>query len=155
MDSLQLSFGSVSPRLIRDGLIEEERSAFEGQFREAMTVAAERLDLTDVEKLLRAWRRIVELAEWEGAEQRRRVLRQATSIWRCRDNADLARGRTSRMAGRHGSGACAGHVAPADRTFPLDDGGLDDLANALDVIDQHTASWPDMVACADGPGPCV
>lgn len=48
------NFTGVSPRLIRDQLIVEERLGFERQFREAMAAAAETLDLTEVEKLLRA-----------------------------------------------------------------------------------------------------
>ena len=59
------------------------------------------------------------------------------------------------MAGRHGPGACADHVAPADRRFPLTDEGLADLAKELDDIEEHKANFPDMLACADGPGLCV
>lgn len=91
-DIVRPSFSAVgvSHRLIRDGLIDEERPAFERQFREAMTAAAQTLDLTGVESLLRAWERIVALTEREGVEQRRRVLRRAAEIWRNRDNQDCA-----------------------------------------------------------------
>lgn len=37
------------------------------------------------------WRRIAELTEREGAEQRRRVLKQAPSIWQSRDNVGRRR----------------------------------------------------------------
>lgn len=59
------------------------------------------------------------------------------------------------LAGRDpGAGACPEHAAPADLNFPLDTAGLADLANALDTIEQHVANWQDMIACADGAGPC-
>jgi SOS-response transcriptional repressor LexA len=83
-----LGFGVASPRAIRDALLEEERAAFDRQFREAMAVAAESLDLSGVLDMLRGWRRIVELTERDGAEQRRRILRRAVRIWRNRDSAD-------------------------------------------------------------------
>lgn len=86
------SFEGSSPRLIRDRLTDEERPAFERQFRDAMAAAAQTLDLTEVETLLQAWRRIAELTEREGAERRRRVLQRASAVWRSRDNADRAPG---------------------------------------------------------------
>ncbi|MFD4254841.1 hypothetical protein [Amycolatopsis thermoflava] len=58
------------------------------------------------------------------------------------------------LAGRDPGAACPEHAAPAPRTFPLDTTGLTDLAGQLDEIEQHLASWPDMIACADGPGAC-
>lgn len=84
---------SLSPRLISDGLIDEERPAFQRRFRRAMLLAAESLDLTPVWDLLRTWQRIVELTERDGAEQRRRVLRRAAAIWRSQDDVDRGRGR--------------------------------------------------------------
>ncbi|MFF5992168.1 hypothetical protein [Prauserella flavalba] len=58
------------------------------------------------------------------------------------------------LAGRDPGPACPEHAAPPSRTFPLDATGLTDLAGQLDEIEQHVASWPDMIACADGPGAC-
>jgi hypothetical protein len=83
-----LGFGVASPGAIRAALLEEERAAFDRQFREAMAVAAESLDLTGVLDVLRAWRRIVELTERDGAEQRRRILQRAVRTWRNRDSVD-------------------------------------------------------------------
>jgi hypothetical protein len=77
--------GGLSPRAIRAAVLEEERPTFERQYREVMAVAAETLDLTGVEELLRAWQRIAELTERDGRENRRRVLAKAVLAWRNRD----------------------------------------------------------------------
>ena len=58
------------------------------------------------------------------------------------------------MAGRDAGPACPEHAAPPSRKFSLDTTGLAELAGQLDEIEQHVASWPDLIACADGPGAC-
>lgn len=85
----------LSPRAIRDAVLEEERAGFERQFRAALEVAAETLDLTGVEKLLRAWQRIGELTERDGREKRREILARAVQVWRNRDHPDPERDRQS------------------------------------------------------------
>jgi hypothetical protein len=67
----------LSPRAIRDAVLEEERPAFERQYRAALATAAETLDLTGLEKLLRAWHRIGELTERDGRAKRREILARA------------------------------------------------------------------------------
>ncbi|MFC6088108.1 hypothetical protein [Saccharothrix lopnurensis] len=58
------------------------------------------------------------------------------------------------MAGRDRDLACPEHAAPPERNFSLDTAGLTQLAGQLDGIEQHVARWPEMIACADGPGAC-
>lgn len=86
--------GGLSPLAIRASVLEEERPGFDRQFREAMADAAETLDLSGVEELLRAWQRIAELTARDGRENRRRILVKAVRVWRDRDkpNPDAARG---------------------------------------------------------------
>lgn len=87
----------LSPRVIREAVLEEERPGFERQFREAMAAAAETLDLTGVEQLLRAWQRIAELTARDGRENRRRILAKAVRVWRNRDHPDPDAVRRSRQ----------------------------------------------------------
>lgn len=85
-----------SPRSIWEAVLEEERPGFERQFREAMAVAAETLDLSEVEALLRAWQRIAELTERDGRENRRRILAKGVRVWRNRDQPNPDAVRSSR-----------------------------------------------------------
>jgi hypothetical protein len=85
---LSALFGILSPRAIRAAVLEEERSGFEWQFREAMAVAAATLDLSGVEELLLAWQRIAELTASQGRENRRQILVHAVRVWRHRDHPD-------------------------------------------------------------------
>lgn len=91
-----VAFASLSPRAIRDAVLEEERAAFTRQYRAALAVAAETLDLTGVEELLRAWQRIAELTARDGRENRRQILAKAVRVWRNRDNPDPDAVRRSR-----------------------------------------------------------
>jgi hypothetical protein len=86
----------LSPRAIRDAVLEEERAGFERQFRAALGVAAETLDLPEVEKLLRAWHRIGELTERDGREKRREILARALRVWRNQQNPAPERDRLLR-----------------------------------------------------------
>lgn len=90
------ALSSLSPRAIRDAVLEEERGAFERQYRQALESAAETLDLAELEKLLRAWRRIGELTERDGREKRREILTRAVQVWRNRHSPDPERDRQSR-----------------------------------------------------------
>lgn len=91
-----VAFASLSPRAIRDAVLEEERAAFTRQYRAALAVATETLDLTGVEELLRAWQRIAELTARDGRENRRQILAKAVRVWRNRDNPDPDAVRRSR-----------------------------------------------------------
>lgn len=86
----------LSPRAIRDAVLEEERAGFERQYRAALATAAETLDLSGLEELLRAWHRIGELTERDGRAKRREVLARAVRVWRNRGNPDPDRERQSR-----------------------------------------------------------
>jgi hypothetical protein len=53
------------------------------------------------------------------------------------------------------NGACERHQAPPGWTLPMNQAGLTQLAAELGQIEQHTISWPEVLACAeDGPGGC-
>lgn len=97
-DVVEPSFAlsGLSPRAIRDAVLEEERAGFERQFRAALAVAAETLELMELEELLRAWHRIGELTERDGRVKRREILARAVRVWRSRDNPDPERDRRSR-----------------------------------------------------------
>ncbi|MFF5992880.1 DUF6247 family protein [Prauserella flavalba] len=89
-------FSGLAPRAIRDAVLEEERPAFERQYRAALATAAETLDLTELEELLRAWHRIGELTERDGRAKRREILIRAVRVWRNRDTPDPEALRRSR-----------------------------------------------------------
>lgn len=91
----------LSPRAIRDAVLEEERAGFEHQFRAALKVASETLDLTELEKVLRSWQRIGELTERDGREKRREILARAVRVWRNRNHPDPERDRRSREFEQH------------------------------------------------------
>ncbi len=76
----------TTPAAIRDALIDEERTAFEADYRRAMTEATGSLDLTGVLEVLRSYHRIAELTRWHGAEAHRRMLDKAAEIARTGDN---------------------------------------------------------------------
>lgn len=78
----------TSPAAIRDALIDEEREEFECAYREAMTEAAETLDLTRVLDVLRSYYRIARLTQRQGVEAHRRMMRKAAEIERNGKNPD-------------------------------------------------------------------
>ena len=97
-DAVEPSFTltGLSPRAVRDAVLEEERPAFERQYREALAAAAETFDLKELQELLRAWQRIGELTERDGREKRREILVRAVRVWHTRENPEPERERGSR-----------------------------------------------------------
>jgi hypothetical protein len=65
----------LAPRSIRDVLLPEEAGDFDREFRAAMALATESLDLTGVLQLLERWRRVAESSR--DAQAHRRMLRTA------------------------------------------------------------------------------
>jgi hypothetical protein len=64
-----------APRSIRDVLLPEEAGDFDREFRAAMALATESLDLTGVLQLLERWRRVAESSR--DARGHRRMLHNA------------------------------------------------------------------------------
>jgi hypothetical protein len=88
-------FVALSPWAIGNAVL-EERAEFERQYRAALAIAAETLDLTALEELLRAWHRIGELTTRDGRKTRRENLVRAVRVWWKRDRPDPQRERGSR-----------------------------------------------------------
>lgn len=78
----------TTPAAIRDALIDEERAEFERAYQQALTEAAETLDLTRVLDVLRNYHRIAWLTQQQGPEAHRRLLDKAAEILRTRRNPD-------------------------------------------------------------------
>lgn len=78
----------TAPAAIRAALIDEERDEFERAYREAMTEAAETLDLNRVLDVLRNYHRIAWLTQQQGHAAHRRMLDKAAEIERTGNNPD-------------------------------------------------------------------
>ena len=80
----------TTPAAIRDALIDEERAAFERAYRDAITEAAQTMDLTRVLDVLRTYHRIAWLTQRQGVAAHRRMLDKAAAIVRTGTNPDGA-----------------------------------------------------------------
>jgi hypothetical protein len=78
----------TNPAAIRDALIDEERAAFERAYRDAITEAAQTMDLTGVLDVLRNYHRIAWLTQRQGAAAHRRMLDKAAAILQTGTNPD-------------------------------------------------------------------
>ena len=78
----------TTPAAIRDALIDEERTAFERAYQDAMAEAARTLDLSGVLAVLRNYHRIAWLTQRQGPEAHRRMLDKAAEITRTGVNPD-------------------------------------------------------------------
>jgi hypothetical protein len=77
-----------APRSIRDVLLPEEAGDFDREYRAAMALATESLDLTGVLQLLERWRRVAESSR--DAEAHRRMLRNAELLRNASTASDVA-----------------------------------------------------------------
>jgi Family of unknown function (DUF6247) len=78
----------TTPAAIRDALIDEERTEFEGAYQDAVAEAARSLDLTRVLDVLRTYHRIAWLTQQQGPQAHRRMLDKAAEILRTGRNPD-------------------------------------------------------------------
>jgi hypothetical protein len=76
------NFKDASPREVRAALVPEELSDFDQQWREALSKAADSLDLTDVHDVLDSWRRRATTTNYLGHDGYRRMLAKAERILR-------------------------------------------------------------------------
>lgn len=60
------NYQDASPREVRAALVPEERPDFDQQWRRAMAVAADSLDLAEVHRVLDSWRRRATITEHLG-----------------------------------------------------------------------------------------
>lgn len=58
-----------TPRVIRDALIDAERTEFERRYAEEMAAAARTLDLTGVLTVLNTYRKIADITQRQGVEE--------------------------------------------------------------------------------------
>jgi hypothetical protein len=70
-------FADATPAQIRDALADLEAAEFDRQWRSAMDRARDRLDLTEVQDVLAAWRRIAWLISELGPEGYRNMISSA------------------------------------------------------------------------------
>src|SRR5215213_2902627 len=73
----RVPFADASPAVLRAALAPEDAAVFDLQWREAMAVAVETLDLTGVHAVLDAWRPVAWLTSARGVAGYRRVLARA------------------------------------------------------------------------------
>jgi hypothetical protein len=78
----------TTPAAIRDALIDEERAEFERAYRDAITEAAQTMDLTRVLDVLRNYHRIAWLTQRQGPAAHRRMLDKAAAILQTGTNPD-------------------------------------------------------------------
>jgi hypothetical protein len=78
----QRNFADASPREVRAALVPEEQPEFDQQWSEALSKAAESLDLTDLHATLDSWRRRAWTTEHLGHERYRNMLAKAERILR-------------------------------------------------------------------------
>jgi hypothetical protein len=76
------NFSDASPQEVRAALVPEEQPDFDRQWRNALSNAAESLDLTDVHKTLDSWRRRAWITSHLGPDGYRRMLARAERILR-------------------------------------------------------------------------
>jgi hypothetical protein len=84
----RLSFADASPAQIRGALTREVAASFDRQWRELMSRATERLDLTEVHEALDAWRQVAWVTWAHGADVYRRTLASARQRLRTGERAD-------------------------------------------------------------------
>lgn len=70
-------FTGASPARIREALTEEDAAAFDRQWRTLMGQATERLDLTEVNEALEAWRHVAWVTSVHGPVAYRQTLASA------------------------------------------------------------------------------
>lgn len=70
-------FADATPAQIRDALGDEQAAEFARQWRDVLDRAKDRLDLSEVQEVLEAWRRIAWLTRELGPEGYRRMLADA------------------------------------------------------------------------------
>jgi hypothetical protein len=70
-------FAGASPARIREALTPEDATAFDRQWRRLMQQATERLDLTEVNEALEAWRHVAWVTSAHGPATYRRALASA------------------------------------------------------------------------------
>ena len=73
-------FADASPSEVRAALIPEDAARFEQQWRDALSRAADSLDLTDVQDVLTQWRRTAWLTSARGPAGYRQLLADADRI---------------------------------------------------------------------------
>ena len=71
------SFASASPATVRAALIPEDAARFDRRWREVMAAATESFDLTEVHRVLAAWRRVALLTHMHGPDGYREILARA------------------------------------------------------------------------------
>jgi hypothetical protein len=75
--SEEVPFAGASPAVLRAALTPEDAAVFDLQWREAMAVAIETLDLAGVHAVLEAWRPVAWLTSARGVAGYRRILARA------------------------------------------------------------------------------
>lgn len=78
----------MKPAVIRDALIDEERTDFQRAYEAAILRARETYDLVPVQKVLANYHRIAVATQQEGAEAHRKLLAKAELIARTGKNPD-------------------------------------------------------------------
>jgi hypothetical protein len=76
----------TTPAAIRDALIDEERTAFEIAYRDALDEAKRTMDLSRVLDVLRNYHRIAWMTHRQGMQAHRRMLDKAAEITRTGGN---------------------------------------------------------------------
>lgn len=80
-------FADASPARIREALTLEDAAAFDRQWRRLMQHAIERLDLTEVQEALEAWRHVAWVTSAHGPEVYRQALASAETRLRTGERA--------------------------------------------------------------------
>lgn len=70
-------FVDATPAQIRDALTPEDVTEFDRQWRKVMNQAMDRLDLSEVHKVLEAWRRVAWLTVASGPHEYRQTMASA------------------------------------------------------------------------------
>ncbi|MGH3925452.1 MAG: DUF6247 family protein [Pseudonocardiaceae bacterium] len=82
--AVKTPFADASPAEIRAALIPEDHPEFDRQWREALAIAADALNLDEVHDTLESWRRVAWLVSAHGHDGYRRMMAQAEQTLRTR-----------------------------------------------------------------------